>query len=115
MRYSKSLLVTLSLLLTLGVSTASAEVRDASALVPSHTMTPQEYETYRAKLHRQIEQANPSPQNNAENLKDEKSSALPSEDNARSGYGQGYRARAERNASRMDSRGAAHRGGSRGR
>jgi len=112
---SKSLLITLSLLVTLGVSTASAEVQDASALTPSHTMTPQEYETYRAQLHRQIEQANLSPQNNAEKPKDGKSSALPTDDKARSGYGQGYRARAERNASRMDSRGVAHRGGGRGR
>lgn len=112
---SKSLLITLSLLLTLGISTASAEVRDASALAPSHTMTPQEYEAYRAQLHRQIEQANPSLQNNAEKPKDENSSALPTDDKARSGYGQGYRARAERNASRMDNRGAAHRGGGRGR
>lgn len=113
MRTANFLLITLTLLL--GISTASAEVRDASALVPSHTMTPQEYEAYRAQLHRQIEQANPSPQNNAEKPKDEKSSALPSEDKARSGYGQGYRVRAERNASRMDNRGAAHRGGGRGR
>lgn len=113
MRASNFLLITLTLLL--GISTASAEVQEASALAPSRTMTPQEYEAYRAQLHRQIEQANPSPQTNAEKPKDEKSSALPSEDKARSGYGQGYRARAERNASRMDNRGAAHRGGGRGR
>jgi len=115
MRASNLLLITLSLLLAMGVSSASAEVQDASALAPSHTMTPQEYETYRAQLHRQIEQANPSPQKNAEKPKDEQSSALPTDDKARSGYGQGYRARAERNASRMDNRGAAHRGGGRGR
>jgi hypothetical protein len=115
MRDSKSILITLTLLLAMGVSSASAEVQDASALVPNRTMTPQEYEVYRTQLHRQIEQANPSLQNNAEKPKDEKSSALPSDGNARSGYGQGYRARVERNASRMDNRSAAHRGGGRGR
>lgn len=109
MRDSKTLFITLTLLLAMGVSTANAEDTHHNA------MTPQEYEAYRAQLHRQIEQANPSPQNNSEKQKDEKSSALPSEDKARSGYGQGYRARAERNATRMDSRGGAHRGGGRGR
>ncbi|MDD4911602.1 MAG: hypothetical protein PHP57_04855 [Sideroxydans sp.] len=115
MRASNFLLITLTLLLAIDVSTASAEGQNTSALTPSHTMTPQEYETYRAQLHRQIEQANPSPQNNAEKPTDENSSALPTDDKTRSGYGQGYRARAERNASRMDSRGASHRGGGRGR
>lgn len=109
MRDSKTLFITLTLLLAMGVSTANAE--DA----PHNKMTPQEYEAYRAQLHREIEQANPAPQNNAEKPKGEQTSALPADNKARSGYGQGYRARAERNASRMDSRGGAHRGGGRGR
>lgn len=109
MRDSKTLFITLTLLLAMGVSTANAE--DA----PHNTMTPQEYEAYRAQLHRQIEQANPSPQNDAAKPTGDQTSAIPTDDKARSGYGQGYRARAERNATRMDSRGGAHRGGGRGR
>lgn len=109
MRDSKTLFFTLTLLLAMGVSTANAE--DA----PHNAMTPQEYEAYRAQLHRQIEQANPSPQNDVAKPMGEPTAAIPTDDKVRSGYGQGYRARAERNASRMDSRGAAHRGGGRGR
>ncbi len=109
MRDSKTLFITMTLLLAMGVSTANAE--DA----PHNTMTAQEYEAYRAQLHRQIEQANPSPQNVVAKPTEEQTSTLPTDGKARSGYGQGYRARAERNASRMDSRGAAHRGGGRGR
>jgi|GEM_PF-2695711 len=109
MRDSKTLLITLTLLLAMGVSTAKAED------TPHNTMTAQEYEAYRAQLHRQIEQANPTPQNDVAKPTDERASSLPTDDKAHSGYGQGYRARAERNAARMDSRGAAHRGGGRGR
>lgn len=109
MRDSKTLFITLTLLLAMGVSTANAE--DA----PHNAMTAQEYEAYRAQLHHQIEQANPPQQNDVEKPTGEQTSALPADDKRRSGYGQGYRARAERNASRTDSRGAAHRGGGRGR
>lgn len=109
MHDSKTLFITLILLLAMGVSTANAE--DA----PHNAMTPQEYEAYRAQLHRQIEQANPSPQHDVAKPTDEQTSTLPADNKIRSGYGQGYRARAERNASRMDSRGAAHRGGGHGR
>lgn len=109
MRDSKTLFITLTLLLAMGVSSANAED------MPPNTMTAQEYEAYRAQLHRQIQQANPSPQNDVANPTSEQSSGLPADGKSRSGYGQGYRARAERNASRMDSRGGAHRGGGRGR
>lgn len=109
MRDSKTLFITLTLLLAMGVSSANAED------LPHNTMTPQEYEAYRAQLHRQIEQANPAPQNNVEKPKVEQTSTLPTDDKARSGYGQGYRARAERNATRIDSRGGTHRGGGRNR
>lgn len=109
MRDSKTFFITLTLLLAMGVSSANAE--DA----PNNAMTVQEYEAYRAQLHRQIEQANQSPQNDVTNPTSEQTSALPADGKARSGYGQGYRARAERNATRMDSRGGAHRGGGRGR
>ena len=106
---SKTLSIILAFLLAMGISSAKAE--DA----PNNTMTPQEYEAYRAQLHRQIEQANPSPQNDVVKPSEVQPSAPPTDDKVRSGYGQGYRARTERNASRMDIRGGAHRGGGRGR
>jgi hypothetical protein len=109
MRDSKTLYITLALLLAMGVSIANAED------LPPNTMTPQEYEAYREQMHRQIEQANPSPQSEVAKPMGEQTSAIPADDKARGGYGQGYRARAERNASRMDSRGASHRGGGHGR
>jgi len=106
---SKTLFITLTLLLAMGISSANAEN------APHNTMTPQAYEAYRAQLHRQIEQANPSPQSDMAKPSEAQPFTLPADDNVRSGYGQGYRARTERNAARMDSRGAAHRGGGRAR
>ena len=78
------------------------------------TMTPQEYEAYRYRLQLQLEQATPA-------LRKEgvQSNAMEQTAKPESGYGQGYRARAERNdrASRMSGHqgGAMHRGGGRNR
>lgn len=119
MKTSYTLLITVLIWPFLGINNAMAEAAAPTEIEQHHTMTPQEYEAYRAQVHRQIEHANPSLQNDAENPQNEKSSALPSDDKAGSGYGQGYRARAERRdrAARMGGNrgGAMHRGGGRKR
>jgi len=94
-------------------------VEPALADITQHrSMTPQEYENYRIELQRKIEQVSPSPKSN----KVEPNLVEPTQDrttNPESGYGQGYRARAERSdrAARMSGPqgGAMHRGGGRNR
>jgi hypothetical protein len=65
------------------------------------TMTPQEYEAYRGRLQLQLEQTTPALQKEGEQSNATVQTAKPE-----SGYGQGYRARAERNerTSRMNDR-----------
>ncbi|MEK7811757.1 MAG: hypothetical protein AAB278_08085 [Pseudomonadota bacterium] len=101
-----------------GINMAWAEGAIPSEIAQHHTMTPQEYEAYRIRLQHQIEQVVPSTQNKmGESNAAEVTHAQP--DKPDTGYGQGYRARAERSdrASRMSGHqgGAMHRGGGRNR
>jgi hypothetical protein len=104
----------LTLCLALGSSLAGA-VEPAPADIAQHrAMTPQEYESYRAELQHKIEQVSPPSQN--------KGIEEPIHDQVihpESGYGQGYRARVERNdrASKMNGHqgGAMSRSGGRNR
>ncbi|MBA4381625.1 MAG: hypothetical protein C0406_03575 [Sideroxydans sp.] len=118
MHNTNQILVTLILWMMMGVSSAWAQAPDISSGAPSNTMTPQEYEVYRAQLQQQIEQANLPSQNNMTESKAEKPSMQDATEKSGGGYGQGYRARAERNdsAARMNARGSGmmHRGGGRG-
>ncbi len=119
MHNTNQLLVTLILWMVMGVTSAWAQAPEVSSTAPSQTMTPQEYEVYRAQLQQQIEQSNLPAQNQSAGSKAERSTTQDAVGKSGSGYGQGYRARTERsdNAARMNSRGNSmmHRGGGRGR
>ncbi|MFA7399919.1 MAG: hypothetical protein WCZ98_05515 [Sideroxydans sp.] len=102
----------------LGSSGAWAEESTSSGLAQHHTMTPQEYEVYRARLQNQIEEASPRLPDKATGSG--ATEAAPDRaDKPDTGYGQGYRARAERSdraARTSDNRGGAmQRGGGRNR
>ncbi len=102
----------------LGINMAWAEGATPSRIDQHHTMTPQEYAAYRVRLQHQIEQVVPVPQNKmGESNAAEVTQAQP--DKPGIGYGQGYRARAERSdrAARMGGYrgGTMQRGGGRNR
>lgn len=102
----------------LGSSMAWAEEPASSSPAQHHTMTPQEYEIYRARLQNQIEKASPPlPDKGAESGATETTQDRTGKPDT--GYGQGYRARAERNdrAARMSGNrgGAMQKGGGRNR
>lgn len=113
MKTSYTRLVILLTWVCLGSGVAWAEVAQ------HQSMTPQEYEVYRAQLQQQIEQSNLPAQNQRAGSKAERSATQDAVGKSGSGYGQGYRARTERsdNAARMNARGNSmmHRGGGRGR
>ncbi|MDH2917172.1 MAG: hypothetical protein PXX77_09885 [Gallionella sp.] len=114
MKTSYSLFAAILICPCLGVNMAWAEGEIPSEIAQHQTMTPQEYEAYRTRLQNQIEQAAQSPQNKVESNAAEVTQTKPD-----TGYGQGYRARAERSdrAARMsgDRGGAMQRGGGRNR
>lgn len=102
----------------LGSSWAWAEESTSSGLAQHHKMTQQEYEVYRARLQNQIEEASPRLPDKATGSG--ATEAAPDRaDKPDTGYGQGYRARAERSdraARTSDNRGGAmQRGGGRNR
>jgi len=99
----QTLFMSALLCLFLGSGAVRAEVSDSSDFAQHGTMTPQEYETYRNQLQHQIEQANPPMQNKTDES-NAKEVAPDQSAKQRSGYGQGYRARAERSdrAARMN-------------
>lgn len=104
--YSATLAFCLALNAPLALSTEPISADSA----PPPAMTAQAYEQYRIELQRQIEQTSPP------NKKESSTRLNPAQDstlNAHGGYGQGYRARTERNAQMNLMRG--HRGGGRNR
>ncbi|MFA6121465.1 MAG: hypothetical protein WCT35_07590 [Sideroxydans sp.] len=113
MKTSSTWLVTLLTWVCLGGGAAWAEV------VQHQSMTAQEYEAYRTQLQQQIEQANLPSQNKMTASNAEQSTTQAATEKPSGGYGQGYRARTERNDSsaRMSARGSSmvHRGGGHGR
>jgi hypothetical protein len=119
MHNANQLLVTLIFVMVMGVSSAWAQSPDTSSSAPSRTMTPQEYDAYRAQLQHQIEQANLPTQKKMTESNAEKSVTQDTNEKSGGGYGQGYRARTERSdsAARINARGNSmmHRGGGRGR
>lgn len=96
----------LALCLVLSSSPALSAEPISTDSAPPPAMTAQAYEQYRIELQRQIEQTSPP------NKKETYTRLKPAQDstlNAHGGYGQGYRARTERNAQMNLMKG--HRGG----
>lgn len=103
-----------TLFLVLNSSLAGAAEPSPADIAQHHAMTPLEYENYRVELQRKLEQVSPPSQNNGIEESVQNRTANPN-----SGYGQGYRARAERGdrAARMSGHqgGAMNRSGGRNR
>ncbi len=93
-----------TLCLALNSSLVGAAEPSPADVAQHHAMTPQEYENYRVELQRKLEQVSPPSQN-----KELQEPIQDRTDNPESGYGQGYRARAER--SERTSKMSGHQGG----